>query len=166
MPGGAAARGGAVAATLNNIREAEEEKAAQKSGLSGSRFDLNQDGNIDQSEINRSTSNRKVSLTISHVKQLVGEGHKLHNLLRHLDKDGDGIITHEEIEEAATSLLKVGTDRILTMSQIETLENIKKALVTREKTRWGKLFFFLSFQFFVIIMKQCTLSLIIKYADQ
>ena len=69
MPGGAAARGGAVAATLNNIREAEEEKAAQKSGLSGSRFDLNQDGNIDQSEINRSTSNRRVSLTISHVKQ-------------------------------------------------------------------------------------------------
>ena len=133
-------RGGAVAAaTLNDIREREEaeKKNAAQSDNFDMRFDSDQNGKISASEIESSVADKRTSLTISHVRTLMGDGHKLHNLLRHMDKDGDGVVTQAEIEEAATSLLKVGPERILTMSQIEALEQIKLALLTRERTRRG-----------------------------
>ena len=41
------------------------------------------------------------------MRDIVGDGHKLHVLLEHIDKDGDGIVTTEEVGAASASLLKV-----------------------------------------------------------
>ena len=141
-------RGAAVAAAINE----PEPKILNRSNNS---YDLDGNGNIDQQEIDKTSSHKDVALTLQKVRRTIGEGHKLTTLLTHIDKDGDGIVTKQELREASKSLLKVSHDGILSMSQIEAMITIKQKLQARQKTRVGYFncfYFVISFCIYLSIL--------------
>ena len=145
-------RGAAVAAAIINADKNEPEPLNRSNS---SKYDLDGSGNIDQQEIDRTSSDQDVALTLQKVRRIIGEGHKLTTLLSHIDKDGDGIVTKSELREASKSLIKVGHDGILSMSQIEAIKTIKQKLQARQKTRVGYFncfYFIISFCIYLSIL--------------
>lgn len=127
MPIHVSSHGAAVAAAVLSNEPAKSQHPQRYD----SQYDFDGSGTIDQDEIRSASSEENVSLTLQKVRDLIGDGHKLTTLLNHIDKDGDGVVTKEELMQASQNLIKVGHDKVLSMSQIEALETIKKKLQSR-----------------------------------